>query len=137
MALTMSGTTLTFNDSTTQTTAAGGAPAHLAIGHVGWMLHTLNTTTLVGNTRSGSYLYKHTSGAVTPRVLTQVHYFQGHVLNSTAATINFGYNVGTSSNSAGTWRYVGAYDYIVAATTIDGYGVALTSTYPYPWQRIS
>ena len=136
MALTLSGTTLTFNDSTTQTTAAGGAPAHLAIGHVGFMIHTLNSKTFPGNTQSGGYLYKQTSGTPTPSTLAQAHYFSGHVVNSTAATINF-YSSGTSSNSSGTWRFVGAYDYIVAQATTDAYGVAITSTFLNLWQRIS
>lgn len=137
MALTLSGTTLTFNDSTTQSTAAGGVPAHLAIGHVGLMLHTLNTKTFPGNNQSGGYLYKLTSGVPSPRGIGDATYFQGHVVNSTAATINFMYNVGTSSNSAGTWRYVGAYDYIVTQATTDAYGTALTSSYQSLWQRIS
>ncbi len=132
----MSGTTLTFNDSTTQSTAAGGAPAHLAIGHVGLMLHTLNSKTFPGNTQSGGYLYKLTSGVPSPRGIGEVHYFNGHVVNSTAATINF-YGSGTSSNSSGTWRFVGAYDYIITQNTVDGYGIALTSTFPNLWQRIS
>jgi hypothetical protein len=137
MAMTMSGTTLTFNDSTTQTTAAGGAPAHLAIGHVGIFLHTLNSQTLPGNTQSGGYLYKLTSGTPVQQNLGAVHFFQGHAVNSTASTLNYAYNTGTFSNSAGTWRYVSATTYVVAVNTVDNYGNALTSTYPYLWQRIS
>jgi len=135
MAMTMSGTTLTFNDSTTQTTAAGGAPAHLAVGHVGLFLHTIVAMQIQGNTLSGGYLYKITSGTPSSRGLGDVHYFLGHVRDSTAATISEG--GGTFSNSSGTWRFVGALRTTPPQHTVDGYGAAYTSSYLGMWQRIS
>ena len=133
MALTMSGTTLTFNDSTTQTTAAGGAPAHLAIGHVGILMHTITTIQYQGNTISGGYLYKITSGTTSQRGLGDVHYFSGHQRNSTAATLTL--DLATFSNSSGTWRFVGGMQSGVPQHTVDGYGAAFTSTYLAMWQR--
>jgi hypothetical protein len=135
MAMTMSGTTLTFNDSTTQTTAAGGAPAHLAIGHVGLLQHTITTVQYQGNTLSGGYLYKITSGTTSPRSLGEVHYFAGHVRNSTAATLTL--DSATFSNSSGTWRFVGGMRSTEPQHTVDGYGAAFTSTFLTMWQRIS
>ena len=133
MALTLSGTTLTFNDSTTQTTAAGGAPAHLAIGHVGLFIHTIVTVQYQGNTLSGGYLYKITSGTTSQRTMGEVHYFNGHVRNSTAATQTL--DGATFSNSSGTWRFVGGMQTAVPNHTNDSYGATFTSTFLSMWQR--
>ncbi len=137
MATTMSGTTITFNDSTTQTTAAGGAPAFLAVGYLGLLWCTLGSATLPGNTLSGSYLYKLTSGTYA-RAWGQSHYFNGHVTNGTASTYSIANSgSGVASNSAGTWRFVHAFHQLTTYNLSDGYGVPLTYLLEYPWQRIS
>lgn len=58
MTITVGGTAITFNDGTTQTTAAGGAPAFGAVGSVA-MLSYYNTSTaaLPNSTVAGSSLY--------------------------------------------------------------------------------
>lgn len=48
MAITVSGTTITFNDATTQTTAAGGVPSFLAIGST-MLLYNFSGTTYAPN----------------------------------------------------------------------------------------
>lgn len=75
MAITVSGTSITFNDGTTQTTAGGGAPttaqvlnatAGASVGAVGTYAVAVNTTSTArtpGTTVSGSTLYYSSTGA--------------------------------------------------------------------------
>ena len=59
MATAISGTSITFNDATVQTTAASGSTTFDAIGSVGYFLYySAGTTNLTaGNTIAGSSLY--------------------------------------------------------------------------------
>ena len=62
MAITVSGTTITFNDATTQTTAATGVTTTLdAIGSVAMFWSSRSIVTAAGSNISGSYLFRCTA----------------------------------------------------------------------------
>jgi len=104
MAITVSGTSITFNDGTTQTTAGGGAPttaqvlnatAGASVGAVGtyaWLGETATTATAAGSTRAGSALRY-------AGILTNTSY--------TATVITGVTSVGAGGTPAGTWRAMG------------------------------
>jgi hypothetical protein len=139
MALTMSGTTLTFNDATTQTTAAGGAAGFTAVGAYGGFILTYNTRILPNETISGSYLY---------RVSSQTSAFNQNPFEPTAANGNFVNS--TSSpitwrsdyamvvvNQAGTWRLVSAHANRIPTTQTSYYGAVVSTHFLGMYQRIS
>jgi hypothetical protein len=57
MAITVSGTTITFNDATTQTTAASGSTTFNTVGSVGYLVYDGATNIVAGNTVAGTSLY--------------------------------------------------------------------------------
>ena len=139
MALTMSGTTLTFNDSTTQTTAAGGAAGYTAVGAYGGFMLTSSTPLRPNETISGSYLY---------RVSTQTSIISQNPFEPTAAAAN--YVNATSSpvtwrsdygmvciNQAGTWRLVSANGNRAPTTGSTYYGATVSTHFVGMYQRIS
>lgn len=68
MPITVGGTTITFNDGTTQTTAAGGAPAFGAVGSVLPLMNRSNSSPATGGTIAGSslsYNYQTTNAGAT------------------------------------------------------------------------
>ncbi len=103
MAVTVGGTSITFNDGTTQSTAAGAvtttavlnATAAASVGAVGTYAllgETTGTSTEAGSTRAGSALrYAGLSGN-SP--------FSGIISGTT-------YHVGNGGTPAGTWRAMG------------------------------
>ena len=139
MALTMSGTTLTFNDATTQTTAAGGAAGFTAVGAYGGFLLTYSTKVLPNETISGSYLY---------RVSSQTTIISQNPFENASASAN--YVNATSSpltwrsdyamvciNQAGTWRLVSAHGNRPPTTQVVYYGATWSTHYTSMYQRIS
>ena len=104
MAITVSGTTITFNDATTQTTAAVAGVTSLngqtgaitittfdAIGSVGWLVYNGTTNLTAGGTVAGTSLYY---------ASTVVTNYQGAII--TNGTINSG--TFTRYNNGGTLR---------------------------------
>jgi len=139
MALTMSGTTLTFNDATTQTTAAGGAAGYTAVGAYGGFLYTSTTQLVPNGTISGSYLY---------RVSSQTSAFNQNPFEPTAAASDF--RNATSSpltwrsdygmvvvNQSGTWRLVSANGNRAPTTGTTYYGATVSTHFIGMYQRIS
>ena len=146
MAITVSGTTITFNDATTQTTSA--IPS--SISAVGAVVSAANTTTsnlLPGNTIAGSSLYYPSTitGIINSRIYTEGSsslpttftvglsnkYLIGGVTKNTNG--NTGYTVpGGHTALSGTWRVLSvvaarlaAYDDIYNFTASDsGYVIA-------------
>ncbi len=139
MALTMSGTTLTFNDSTTQTTAAGGAAGFTAVGAYGGFLLTYSTKVIPNETISGSYLY---------RVSSQTSVISQNPFEPTATAGNFVNATGSSYtwrsdygmvvvNQAGTWRLVSAHGNRAPTTQSSYYGAIVSTHFIGMYQRIS
>lgn len=126
MTITVGGTTITFSDGTTQSTA-GGAPtttqvlnatAAAAVGAVGtyaFLGETATTTTAAGGTRAGS-------------ALRYVGASRQNYPWSTAATSTIS-GLGGSGTPAGTWRAMG-YNFSGNSSCILFYGATL-------WLRIS
>lgn len=122
MAVTVGGTSITFNDGTTQSTAAGAvtttavlnATAGASLGAVGtyaFLGETTSTTTTAGSTRAGSSLMYAGLLSTIP--------FSG----TAVAANNF---IGNGGTPAGTWRAMGRCNY----GDPDAYGATL-------WLRIS
>ena len=114
MAVTVAGTSITFNDGTVQTTA-GGTPSSGGIGAVQMFWLTRSLSFFVGDTISGSYLFTPTSSTGFGGVKPNYYPFNG-INNSgqsfsfynrtTAFTFVNGGNTVTFSPAAGTWRFV-------------------------------
>jgi|688.fasta_scaffold159427_6 hypothetical protein len=139
MALTMSGTTLTFNDATTQTTAAGGAAGYTAVGAYGGFWLTSSTRVIPNGTISGSYLY---------RVSSQTTIAGNHAFDNVATGANHVNATGSSYtwrsdyamvvvNQAGTWRLVAANANRPPTTQVIYYGATTSTHYTGMYQRIS
>jgi hypothetical protein len=107
MAMTMSGTTLTFNDNSTQTTSAVYPPTWLGIGSFGLFACTLAGWALPGDTASGSYLFRQTVAGNAIGTNAYVIYGSGNVVNTTTAfTPTLTGSGGTMTPNGGTWRNI-------------------------------
>jgi len=109
MAMTMSGTTLTFNDSTTQTTSAVYPPTWLGIGSFGLFACTNAGWALPGDTASGTYLFRQTVAGSYTGLNVFLQFGGGNVVNSTTAWNGVGGAGGagiTFSVNSGTWRNI-------------------------------
>lgn len=102
MAVTVGGTAITFNDGTTQTTAAGGAPAFGAIGSVQALMIRANTDLATNSTIAGSslsYNYTATANASVPEIMGGNY----TPLGSCRQQVNNSSNTSGTALS-GTWR---------------------------------
>lgn len=110
MAITVSGTTITFNDGSTQSTAATGTgvPSTLTgVGATNLFAMTYGTTVTVGSTLSGSYLFylSFTNTAQGSASVGDVPSPSGNRVNATAT---FTFTGGTATSvGTGTWMCVG------------------------------
>jgi hypothetical protein len=139
MALTMSGTTLTFNDSTTQTTAAGGAAGFTAVGAYGGFLLTYSTRLIPNETISGSYLYRVSSQtSVISQNAFEPTSAQGNYVNATSSPITWRSDYAmVVVNQAGTWRLVSAHGNRAPTTQVVYYGATWSTHFIGMYQRIS
>lgn len=138
MAMTMSGTTLTFNDSTTQTTAASAVNSFLGIGEAMMLVCSYGSVIIPGNTLSGSYLYYNSSSAGNG-IYSWYQYFYnagGNFVNTTSSSLTSA-QYGTISNTSGSWRYVAAGRITPASYNVDGYGYGATTMTAGFFRRIS
>jgi hypothetical protein len=105
MATTMSGTTITFNDNSTQTTSAVYPPTWLGIGSFGLFACSLSGWALPGDTASGSYLFRQTVAGSYVSLNIFAVYGTGNVVNTTTAFTPYaGGSGGTMTPNGGTWR---------------------------------
>lgn len=109
MAITVSGTTITFNDGSTQSTAVSGSgvPSTLTgVGATNLFAMTSSTAVTVGNTLSGSYLFYI---GITVGSVGDVPNPSGNRVNATSTfTTTFGGATNTATCvGTGTWMCVG------------------------------
>lgn len=103
----MSGTTLTFNDNSTQTTSAVYPPTWLGIGSFGLFACTNAGWALPGDTASGSYLFRQTVAGSAIGWNAAAIYGVGNVVNATTAfTPTLSGSGGTMTPNSGTWRNI-------------------------------
>ena len=100
----MSGTTLTFNDSTTQTTSAVYPPTWLGVGSIAILACTIGAFAMPGDTQSGSYLFRQTAVGTALASAGFLAYGIGNVVNATTAYSMLGGSGSTMSPVGGTWR---------------------------------
>lgn len=138
MAMTMSGTTLTFNDSTTQTTAASAVNSFMGIGEAMMLLGSYSSIVIPGDSVSGSYLYRN-STSTGNGIYTWYQYFYnaaGNFVNTTTSPLT-SIQYGTIVNTSGTWRYVGAGRVYLGTVAVDSYGATSTTLNGGIFRRIS
>ena len=112
MAVTVGGTSITFNDGTTQTTAASGPPTTWnTVGSVAAFLYTGTSIIFAGNTVSGSYLfYVSARGSSNIEITPFARTYGTNVLNpgrTTAVSFGSAPNNITFTPVGGTWRALG------------------------------
>jgi hypothetical protein len=106
MAITVSGTSITFNDSTVQTTAAGAIPANLAVGCVCILYNFARAGVIHGNNASTANL-----GYATNTIPNPYGPFGSTARAGNATTAGAGLGLGIYVNTAtptGTWRALGS-----------------------------
>ena len=104
MAVTVSGTSITFNDSTVQTTAFGGLPANFAVGNFQTLFNCSRTNIISGDTApAGPTAYATTSGDGGNGSVVTVR--SGNVSTPGAAAYP---NYSNTAAVTGTWRACGA-----------------------------
>jgi len=129
MAITVNGTTITFNDGTTQTTAGVTAPANGALGSVEWLVCSSSSSSIYNGTVSGSNLFYISSlnGGTPQNNSFSVGQSTGLVPSGdrrnasasfTASTLYWTGPAITYTNLSGTWRAVSFYRH---PTFYDGY----------------
>jgi len=135
----MSGTGLTFSDSSTQTTSAAPMGV-LTIGHTGIFMQTTNGGPFyTGDSLSGSYLYRIASSSGLNRTYftTSGVWLSGNYTNYTtspASVSMLGGGSATVYNLSGTWRYLG--NWVVPVPSYDAYQ-NWTTTWAGLWTRVS
>lgn len=135
MAITVSGSTITFNDGSTQSTAASGTGVPstlLGVGATNLFVSSSSSSIATGNTLSGSYLfYVSTANGLNTYVFPSLNR-----VNATATfTTTFNGATGTAySVGTGTWMCVG-----FGASPAASYDSCNNGTYMYStlWRRIS
>ena len=100
----MSGTTLTFNDNSTQTTSAVYPPTWLGVGSIAILACTIGAFAMPGDTQSGSYLFRQTAVGTALATAGYIAYGTGNVVNATTAFNMQGGSGSTMSPVGGTWR---------------------------------
>jgi len=108
MAMTMSGTTLTFNDSSTMT-VAGASTGWLEIGSIAVLICSSNGGwAMPGSTAAGSSLFRLTTAGSNYMTAGFVAYGNGNTVNNTSSFSSAapGGSGGTFSNVGGTWRNI-------------------------------
>lgn len=108
MAITVSGTTITFNDGSTQSTAASGTGVPstlLGVGATNMLACSYGSTISVGSTISGSYLFYYSTNLNNTGNIVQV---SGNRVNATSTfSALFGGVSGTATSAGtGTWMCV-------------------------------
>lgn len=109
MAITVSGTTITFNDGSTQSTAASGTGVPstlLGVGATNILASSYSSALSVGSTLSGSYLFYYSININNPGNIIQP---SGNRVNATSGfSTTFNGAPGTATVvGTGTWMLVG------------------------------
>lgn len=130
MGISISGTTLTFNDATTMTTAATAPSTALnGVGSYAGLMMKANNNLAIGSTIAGSSLAYNCTGLFTQNVSTQGGLQLPAPLVGLRQQLNNGTNGAGGTTVSGTWRRMDSGTIYVTATNCDGtyynWGVAL------------